>query len=135
MIQEQRLSETVRDLMADKRKDHATCTNKTTSVAGISGESGQTPEEASTANRPMSYRRNVLGGAGPLCPGLLGNPSMGFRMAMASSPYIILACLDRMRKQFCLYFCWQALDLLCYQQTVKATTKHCFQHLPRSPKK
>ena len=56
-------SETLRDLMAwciseDKREDHATCASKTTSVAGISGESDQTLGEASLklsiANRPNS---------------------------------------------------------------------------------
>ena len=89
-------SETLRDLMEhcipeQQRQDHVIWNNKTTSVAGISGESDQTLGEISlrlsTANRPISYRGDVLGGAGSLCPALVGNPTLRQQQAALFSDW------------------------------------------------
>eukprot|EP00438_Fugacium_kawagutii_P029807 Skav231475 [mRNA] locus=scaffold1100:530653:539709:- [translate_table: standard] len=78
-------SETLRDIMefcvpTDKISEHVSWQQKTTSVAGISGASDETLGEVHlklhTSNRNITYKGDVLGGAGSLCPALVGNPTL-----------------------------------------------------------
>ena len=78
-------SETLRDIMENciPKDQHEECikwNKKTTSVAGISGQSDETLGEVSlrlsAADRSISYKGDVLGGNGSLCPALVGNPTL-----------------------------------------------------------
>ncbi|CAK9078864.1 1-alkyl-2-acetylglycerophosphocholine esterase [Durusdinium trenchii] len=54
--------------------------NKITPVSGISGNSESTLGEVTltmaTAGQPITYTAEVIGGAGSLCPALVGNPTL-----------------------------------------------------------
>ena len=78
-------SETLRDLVEHcipqtDRSQNVTWSSKTTSVAGISGESDKTLGEVclrlNASNRNIAYKGDVLGGEGSLCPALVGNPTL-----------------------------------------------------------
>ena len=78
-------SETLRDLIKhcipqNKQQGDVKWSSRTTSVAGISGESDETLGEVSiklnTSSRTISYKGDVIGGAGSLCPALVGNPTL-----------------------------------------------------------
>ena len=89
-------SETLRDLIdhcipADQCHDCVKWTSKTTSVAGISGESDETLGEVAiklqASDRTISYRGDVIGGAGSLCPALVGNPTLRQQQAALFSDW------------------------------------------------
>ena len=89
-------SETLRDLIdhcipSDRCHEAVKWSAKKTSVAGISGESDETLGEVSiklqTADRVISYRGDVLGGAGSLCPALVGNPTLRQQQAALFSDW------------------------------------------------
>eukprot|EP00435_Cladocopium_sp_Y103_P008328 s555_g2.t1 len=89
-------SETLRDIMENciPQDQHGDCikwNKKTTSVAGISGQSDETLGEVSiklsAANRCISYKGDVLGGNGSLCPALVGNPTLRQQQAAMFSEW------------------------------------------------
>ncbi|CAL1172214.1 unnamed protein product [Cladocopium goreaui] len=89
-------SETLRDIMEhcvppQQRDDRVTWSQKTTSVSGISGEPDETLGEVSlklsASSRSISYRGDVLGGAGSLCPALVGNPALRQQQAALFSDW------------------------------------------------
>ena len=92
-------SETLKDIMEhclprERQQDHVSWSQKTTSVAGFSGEADETLGEVmlklSTSNRDISYRGDVLGGAGSLCPALVtlvGNPTLRQQKAALDSEW------------------------------------------------
>eukprot|EP00438_Fugacium_kawagutii_P022015 Skav200851 [mRNA] locus=scaffold2484:58683:61535:+ [translate_table: standard] len=89
-------SETLRDLVENcmtdnEAADNITWTGKTASVAGISGQSDQTLGEVniklSTNNRTITYKGDVLGGEGSLCPALVGNPTLRQQQAALFSDW------------------------------------------------
>ena len=77
-------SETLRDLLAHCPKDKAEAVrwdrSKTTSVSGISGCADTTLGEIeiplTLAGAEATYKADVLGGEGSLCPALLSNPAL-----------------------------------------------------------
>ena len=89
-------SETLRDLMEhcipqERHQNDVTWSSRTTSVAGISGESDETLGEVSiklnTSNRMISYKGDVIGGSGSLCPALVGNPTLRQQQAALYSDW------------------------------------------------
>ena len=89
-------SETLRDIMEhcipeEQQPDHISWNKKTTSVSGISGEADETLGEVllklKTSDRTISYRGDVLGGAGSLCPALVGNPTLRQQQAALFSDW------------------------------------------------
>ena len=71
--------------------DRVTWSQKTTSVSRISGEPEETLGEVSlklnASSRSISYRGDVLGGAGSLCPALVGNPALRQQQAALFSDW------------------------------------------------
>ncbi|CAE7229448.1 IREH1 [Symbiodinium sp. CCMP2592] len=77
-------SETLRDLLAHCPRDQADAVrwdrSKTTNVSGISGNADTTLGEVEVpltlAGAEATYKADVLGGEGSLCPALLSNPAL-----------------------------------------------------------
>lgn len=89
-------SETLRDLVencmtGNEAADNISWTGKTTSVAGISGQSDQTLGEVNlrlnASKRTITYKGDVLGGEGSLCPALVGNPTLRQQQAALFSDW------------------------------------------------
>ena len=89
-------SETLRDLMQhcipeDQQDECVSWSSRTTSVAGISGASDETLGEVSiklnTSSRSISYKGDVIGGDGSLCPALVGNPTLRQQQAALFSDW------------------------------------------------
>ncbi|CAK8997745.1 unnamed protein product [Durusdinium trenchii] len=73
-------SETLRMLKSCSMGEMEINRNKITPVSGISGNSESTLGEVTltmaTAGQPITYTAEVIGGAGSLCPALVGNPTL-----------------------------------------------------------
>ena len=73
-------SETLRMLKSCSLGEMEINRNKITPVSGISGNSESTLGEVTltmaTAGQPITYTAEVIGGAGSLCPALVGNPTL-----------------------------------------------------------
>ena len=79
-------SETLRDIMETciipqgMEKEVVVSWDKTTSVSGINGQPDRTLGEIVlplvSSGQRISFRAEVLGGEGSLCPALVGNPSL-----------------------------------------------------------
>ena len=91
-------SETLRDLIdhcipGDQYDECVKWSSKTTSVAGISGESdetlgiGEVAIKLRASDRTVSYRGDVIRGAGSLCPALVGNPTLRQQQAALFSDW------------------------------------------------